>query len=331
MAYFLGIDIGGTKSHALLTDAAGNAVGFAEAGPGNHEDVGYTGLIAILTELVDSLERTTGIDRRQIAGAGFGVAGYDWPSERVPTLEAIAALGLTCPVDAVNDTIIGLLAGAEQGWGVALVAGTSNNCRGWDRLHREGRVLGNGPWFGEHGGAAELVMRAVRDVALAWTQRGPQTRLTDAFVAYTGAQDAADLLEGLSQEVYALNADAARLVVQVAHDGDEVAQAALRWTAEELGSLAVGVIRQLVLQDEVFDVVLVGSFYNVGPLLMEPLAATILGEAPHARLVRLEAPPVAGAVLLGMLAAGQEPATVRPRLVAAAQTAAATLCEAALP
>jgi len=135
----------------------------------------------------------------------------------------------------------------------------------------------------------------------------------------------------LSQEVYELNADAARLVVQVAHDGDEVAQAALRWTAEELGSLAVGVIRQLALQDEAFDVVLVGSFYNVGPLLMEPLAATILGEAPHARLVRLQAPPVAGAVLLGMLAAGQEPATVRPRLVAAAQTAAATLRETALP
>ena len=330
MDYFLGIDIGGTKSHGLLTDTGGHAVGFAEAGPGNHEDVGYAGLIAILSELVDSLERTTGISRAQIAGAGFGVAGYDWPSERVPTLEAIAALGLSCPVDAVNDTIIGLLAGAEQGWGVALVAGTSNNCRGWDRLHREGRVLGNGPWFGEHGGAAELVMRAVRDVALAWTQRGPQTRLTDAFVEYVGAGDAADLLEGLSQETYELNADAARLVVQVAQAGDEVAQAAVRWTAQELGDLAVGVIRQLALQTEHFDLVLVGSFYNVGPLLMEPLRSTILAEAPHARLVRLEAPPVAGAVLLGMLAAGRETAAVRPIVVAAAQTAVAMFREAAL-
>ncbi|MCO5208762.1 MAG: hypothetical protein M9936_03645 [Caldilinea sp.] len=330
MEYFLGIDIGGTKSHALLTDAGGNAVGFAEAGPGNHEDVGYAGLIAVLTELVDGIERSTGIARTQIAGAGFGVAGYDWPSERAPTLEAIAALGLTCPVDAVNDTIIGLLAGAEQGWGVALVAGTSNNCRGWDRRHREGRVLGNGPWFGEHGGAAELVMRAVRDVSLAWTQRGPQTRLTEAFVEYVGAVDAADLLEGLSQETYALNADAARLVVQVAQEGDEVAQAAVRWTAQELGSLAVGVIRQLALQAEHFDLVLVGSFYNVGPLLMEPLRATILAEAPHARLVRLAAPPVAGAVLLGMLAAGRATDAARPVVVDAAQAAVAAFREAAL-
>ena len=74
-----------------------------------------------------------GLQIGDIAGAGFGVAGYDWPSERPPTIDAIASLGISAPVEAVNDTIIGLLAGAEQGWGVALVAGTSNNCRGWDR------------------------------------------------------------------------------------------------------------------------------------------------------------------------------------------------------
>ena len=33
MAYFLGIDIGGTKSHALIADEEGRAVGFGQAGP----------------------------------------------------------------------------------------------------------------------------------------------------------------------------------------------------------------------------------------------------------------------------------------------------------
>lgn len=147
--------------------------------------------------------RMTGIPRTAIAGAGFGVAGYDWPSERQPTLEAIATLGLTCPADAVNDTIIGLLAGAEQGWGIGLVAGTSNNCRGLDRHHREGCVLGNGTMMGENGGAYELVEHAVQAVARAWTLRGPQTALTDTFIVLTGAKGTADLLEGLSQEIIA--------------------------------------------------------------------------------------------------------------------------------
>ena len=42
--YFLGVDIGGTKSHALIADGEGNAVGFGTYGPGNHEEVGYEGL-----------------------------------------------------------------------------------------------------------------------------------------------------------------------------------------------------------------------------------------------------------------------------------------------
>ena len=71
-----------------------------------------------------------------IGGAGFGISGYDWPSERQPTLQAIATLGLSCPVDAVNDALIGLLAGSAQGWGIAVVSGTGCNCRGWDRERR---------------------------------------------------------------------------------------------------------------------------------------------------------------------------------------------------
>lgn len=315
MRYYLGVDIGGTKSHALLSDEDGNALGFAEAGPGNHEVVGYAGLRQVLEEITAGATQVAGIPRAAIAGAGFGVAGYDWPSELQPTLEAVATLGLTCPVTAVNDTIIGLLAGAEQGWGIGLVAGTSNNCRGWDRQHREGRVLGNGALMGENGGAYELVEHAVQDVARAWTLRGPQTALTAAFIGLTGAKDAADLLEGLSQEVYELTARAAPAVVRTAEDGDAVAQAAVRWSAEELGSLAVGVIRQLALQNEDVEVVLIGSFYNAGPLLLDPLFARIRAEAPHARFVRLTAPPVVGAVVLGMDAAGIDGAARRRQLI----------------
>lgn len=313
--YFLGVDVGATKSHALIADAQGQAVGFAVGGSGNHEDVGYDGTIRTLQQIVTGALAAAGLERSAIAGAGFGIGGYDWPSERAATLEAIATLGLACPLEAVNDTIIGLVAGAEQGWGVALVAGTSNNCRGWDRDHREGRVMGNGTEFGENGGAYELVLKAVQEGAKAWTCRGPATALTDAFVAHVGAHDAADLLEGLSQHSYTVQADAAPLVFAAAQHGDAVAHAVIRWTAEELASLAVGVIRQLALEDETFDVVLVGSLYNGGPLFTEPLFAAIRAAAPGASFVRLRTPPVVGAVLIGVQEAGLETQPLRARLV----------------
>ena len=319
MSYFLGIDIGATKSHALIADESGCAVGFGLGGPGNHEVVGYAGLTATLQAVTDQALADAGIRRAQIAGAGFGVAGYDWPSELPPTLEAIATLGLRAPLEVVNDTIIGLAAGAEAGWGVAVIAGTSNNCWGWDAERRIGRVTGNGGMFGEHGGSGELVQEAVSAVAKAWTRRGPPTALTDAFCRLVGASSDADLLEGLSQGWYDIGAAAAPLVFQAAEVGDPVALGVVRWAATELASLANGVIRQLNLEDKTFDVVLVGSMYNGGPLLLEPMQAAVQAVAPGARFVRLTVPPVVGAVLLGMQAGGLPAQALRQNLIASTQ------------
>jgi N-acetylglucosamine kinase-like BadF-type ATPase len=319
MNYFLGIDIGATKSHALIADQNGCAVGFGEGGPGNHEVVGYEGLAATLQAITAQALANAGIRRQQIAGAGFGVAGYDWPSELPPTLEVIAALDLRAPLEVVNDTIIGLVAGAEAGWGVAVIAGTSNNCWGWDAQHRIGRVTGNGSIFGEHGGSGELVQETLSAVARAWTRRGPPTALTEAFCRLVGASSDADLLEGLSQGWYDIGAAAAPLVFQTAEAGDPVALGVVRWAAAELASLANGVIRQLHLEDQIFDVVLVGSMYNGGPLLLDPMAAAVRAVAPGARFVKLTVPPVVGAVLLGMQAAGLDARALRPNLISSTQ------------
>lgn len=311
--YFLGVDIGGTKSHALLADRDGNAVGFGNYGPGNHEEVGYKGLQKALQAITKKALAMAGIQKAQICAGGFGVAGYDWPSERQPTLDAIHSLGLSGPVEAVNDTIIGLLAGASQGWGVAVVAGTGTNCWGWDEHHNIGRVTGVG--FGEYGGAGNLIDRALVAIAYEWTRRGPQTRLTDEFLRMTGAKDIPALLEGLEMGTYNLNSDSAPIIYQVACQGDHVAQSIIQWAGSELGHTAVAVIRQLGIQQQSFEVVLVGSVYEMGEIIIEPMRQVINLEAPHARLVRLSAPPVVGGVFLAMEQVGLNPSDIRDRLI----------------
>ena len=316
MRCFLGVDIGGSKSHALVANEEGQAVGFGEGGPGNWEVVGWDGLAATLGTITDQALAMAGIGKTQIAAAGYGIAGYDWPSEAEPTRQAIESLGLDGPYALVNDTVVGLLAGASEGWGVAVVAGTSNNCRGRDRQSREGRVTGCGTWFGEGGGAAEMVARAVQVVAMEWTRRGPATQLSQSFLQLTGAADLADLLEGLYMGRYELSASAAPLIFQVAADCDQVAQELIRWAGTELGSLAVGVIRQLGFEALDPEVVLVGSLYDGSPALIETMQETIHAVAPRARLVRLTAPPVVGGALLGMEQVGLPTASLRPTLIA---------------
>jgi N-acetylglucosamine kinase-like BadF-type ATPase len=318
--YFLGVDVGATKTHALIAEENGQVCGFGEAGPGNHEGVGYDGLTAAVRTATEQAVAQAGISIDQVAGAGFGVAGYDWPSEREPTLNAIQALGLNAPFEAVNDTIVGLLAGAPEGWGVAVVAGTGCNGWGWDRDHHcVGRMTGMGWPMAEAAGASELVAEAIRFVARDWSLRGPSTRLTRAFVEFIGARDAEDLLEGITQERYFVGADAAPLVFRVAAEGDRVAQQLIEWAGRELGSLAIGVIRQLGIESLEFDVVLVGSLYDGGPRLTATMRQTVHAVAPGARFVRLTAPPVVGGVLLGMEQVGLNGRAVRKRLIETTQ------------
>ena len=174
-------------------------------------------------------------------------------------------------------------------------------------------------WLGEAAGGSELVLKAIQAVALEWTRRGPPTRLTQAFVELTNAQDVEDLLEDLTLGHIHLNAAAAPVVFRVAAAGDPVARELILWAGRELGSLAIGVIRQLGFETLSFDVVMAGNFFNGSPLLAEAMRETIHVVAPGARLVRLHVPPVVGGVLLGMEQAGEDTHVWREALIRSTQ------------
>jgi N-acetylglucosamine kinase-like BadF-type ATPase len=315
MRYFLGVDVGATKTHALITDETGQAVGFGLGGSGNHQVVGYEGLRDVLESAVGQAFNKAELTAPQIAGAGFGIGGYDWPPQLKDHLDAIAPLGLKCPLEVANDSVIALLAGASRGWGLVLIAGTGSNCRGRDRSGREARITGEGERFGEFGGAGSLVDKAVQAVSHEWTQRGPKTTLTRMFIELAGASDLDDLIEGIDLGRYHPDAHWAPTVFQEAHGGDEVARQVIAWAGRELGESACGVIRQLGIQEHQFEIVMAGSLFEGGDLFIDPLKATILKVAPAAELVRLTAPPVAGGVVLGVLAAGMHPEMMRERLI----------------
>jgi N-acetylglucosamine kinase-like BadF-type ATPase len=313
--YFLGVDTGNTKSHALLADEQGRAVGFGHSGPGSWEAIGWQGAQQVLHDITGQALAQAGVEKADIWGAGFGFAGYDWPEDRAGHQRLIDELGLTnAAVRFGNDALVGLVAGATAGWGVVVAAGTSNNCLGWDESGREGRITGQGPRFAEYGGASEIVTRAVQAIALAWTRRGPETALSQALVGAAGANDVADLFAGMTRERYEMPPAIAPLVFEVATAGDAVAQEIVRWAGCELGNLAVGVIRQLELQQLAFDVVLSGSIYKGSPTLIDEMTRTIHSVAPQARLVRLEGPPVVGGVLLGMTQVGVDTSLLRSTL-----------------
>ncbi len=305
MTYYLGIDIGATKTAALICDENGNFIGDGQGGPGNHETVGFEGMEKSIKEALHGAMTQAQIQIDQIAGAGFGIAGYDWHSEATIMKQVILKTGLPAPFKMVNDVVLGLLAGTSEGWGIAVVSGTGCNCRGWDREHkREGRVTGYGITMGEGAGGSELIHRAMQIIGYSWTKRLPPTALAPAFVEMAGAKNLEDLIQGYTEDYYSIGAEAAPLVFRVAEQGDAVANDLVRWAGNELGQMALGVIRQLDFEDLEFEIALIGSMFKSGEILINPMRETVHAIAPKAKLIPVEVRPVLGAVLLGMEAGG---------------------------
>lgn len=303
--YFLGVDVGATKTHALIADEHGEILALGKAGCGNPTLIGYDKFGEAVKQAVESALAQARLKIGQISGAGFGVAGFDWNSQKAKTLQAIeAALALRMPHAAVNDSVLGLLANARHGWGISLVAGTGCNCWGRNQRGEYGRVTGCGDELGEYAGGSELVARARHMVAYEWTGRGQPTALTQAFIQKTGAKNLDDLIEGWGANKYPLAADSAPLIFECAAQGDKVALDLLKWAGDELGELVIAVARQISVAYSSPDVILIGGLFRGTPSLKTLVAQKVDSVLPKVTYLNMQAPPVVGAVVLGMEQAG---------------------------
>jgi N-acetylglucosamine kinase-like BadF-type ATPase len=303
--YFLGIDTGATKTHALLTDSSGKVLSFEQGGPGNPQSIGgYPSLERMLAELAQRTFRSAGITPGQIHAAGLGLAGFDWPSQKERFYQVVRTAGLPEKSFLANDAALGIYAGTTRGWGICVAAGTSFNCRGVGPDGCEARAIGDGLKWREGAGALELAVRAAQMVIAQWLCTGPETRLTGLFMETFGADSLSDLVEGMVLRRYPVTAKLAPSILDVAREGDESANEAVRWAAQKLADLAIGAARQLDLQERPFEIVLSGSFFKAGEILMAPMKEKILKDAPLAEFFVLKIPPVCGGVMMAMIMSG---------------------------
>lgn len=314
--YFLGIDVGSTKTAALVADEQGNALGYGLGGPGNHEVVGWDGFKQSIHAATQNALAQAELSIPELTAAGMGLAGYDWDDEHEPHVNALAEIGLTMPMRLDNDSALGLYAGASQGWGACVSAGSSNNARGRGKNGQLGRITGHGSRFGELGGAWEIVEQAIIAVNYEWIRRTPPTALTPLLLEKTGAKDLYDLVHGLALNEYHPDSGWAMLVFRAAQEGDAVARRIVEWAGRELGQLACAIIRQIEAEHEPVEVILAGSVYKAGESIIAPLRETVRKTAPLAKFIHLDAPPVAGGVLMGMdLSMGREAYARREKLL----------------
>jgi glucosamine kinase len=277
----VGLDIGGSTSRGRLVED-GRLLAEAEAGAANLAAVGEEQAARELGDLLGRLAAAP------VAVACAGAAGADGPVQR-RRMEAL--LGRLLPgarLLVVHDARL-VLAAAGLDAGIVLIAGTGSVACGWDAAGREARAGGWGHLLGDEGSGYWIVREGIRRV-LADADRGrPPGPLARVLLDGADARDAVELLHAFHERREP--GRWAAMAGQVLAAEPALAAAAGRELAE-----ACAVVADRL--GERGPVVLAGGLLLHEPALEGAVRAALAARLPGAEVLRLEQPPVAGAVRL---------------------------------
>jgi N-acetylglucosamine kinase-like BadF-type ATPase len=237
--FVIGVDGGGTKTHALVADPSGRVLGRGAAGPSNVQAVGVEATYAALDAAVTAALDEAGLGGKPRALC-LGMAGAGRAADRAVIERWASARYPGVLARVTHDAALVLAAGTPAGWGIAVLCGTGSLVYGVDPSGAAARAGGWGYLLGDEGSGYALGRAALRAIARAADGRGPSTSLTDAVLVHWSLDAPAALIAHVYRPPLsrAAIAELAPLVVAEAEAGDAVAGALV----QEAGrSLAVAV------------------------------------------------------------------------------------------
>ena len=250
MAYYLGIDGGGTKTRCVLADET-MVLATAMSGGSNVVRLGETQAREALHTAVRQVCATANISPAQISAICIGAAGADRPEIAaqirtilVELISEIAPEPAHPKIEVVGDMTIALEAAFGAGPGVIAIAGTGSIAYGRDANGHTARAGGWGFAISDEGSGHWIGRRAISAILSAHDQ-GRETAVTAMILQ-------AWKLNTLDELVQQANStpppDFPRLfpiVLRAADEGDAIARDLLTDAGAKLAALARIVIRRL--------------------------------------------------------------------------------------
>lgn len=303
-AAVLAVDGGNSKADVALVGPAGELLAAVRGPTISHQAVGLERGMGRLEELVREAASAAGIDERPYAQIGiYSLAGADYPSDVRLLTRALGDRSLAGRDEVLNDSFGALRAGTDRDWGVVLICGQGVNAAAIAPDGRRAGFPAVGSIAGDWGGATSIGWEGLAAAIRGLDGRGPRTSLERLVPAHFGlARPAAVTRAMYTRRIRERRvAELSPVVFGAAVEGDAVARAIVDRLAAELVAMARALIRRLHLTRLDPDVVLGGGVFRTNDqAFFDAIAAGIAGVAPRARLVRLAAPPVVGAALIGL-------------------------------
>jgi N-acetylglucosamine kinase-like BadF-type ATPase len=301
----LGVDGGNSKTDLAVATLDGEVVARVR-GPGNNShSVGVEATVDFLARLVGPT-----LDGNVATHGVFYLCGVDIPSDRANLSAALEREAWVEQATVDNDIFALLRAGTDEPDAVAVVCGAGINCAGRSGDGRVARYPSLGWETGDWGGSVMLGREVLFHAARAEDGRGEPTALRDVVAGHFELS-----VPEVGEAVRYGRIPATRLgelapaVVAAAEAEDPVARRLVVRLAEEVVLMAVRALADLGLAEA--TILLGGGMLRGGAgLLYDEVVARLAERAPAARPIPVTAPPVLGAALDALDAAGAPPAAI---------------------
>ncbi|MCL1863650.1 MAG: hypothetical protein FWF78_08795 [Defluviitaleaceae bacterium] len=329
--YFLGVDGGNTKTDYVLFTIDGKYVDMLHTSTCSHEQFenGFDGMESTMRDQLDEILSRNDIKVKDIAAAGFGLAGADLPWQVKELKKRVEKIGFT-KYGLANDGILGIKAESESGAGICAVNGTGTVVIG---INGRGDILqigGVGPLSGDTAGGSYIRDRIIATLYDFHYRCGEDSSMFNDVLELLHAEPH-DLLSvmGDYDMLTMYMRDIIKLGAKAAMEGDKTAKKIFDDIGISIGKSAAGCINRLDFTgqgtaDSPLTIVQVGSIWHKIPY--EGMNASFLKtvqdlSGKQCRILPLETTAAVGGVLWAKEIADKEipSATFRSRVVQGAK------------
>ena len=272
MPHFVGIDGGGTRTTAVVTDAEGNIIARAQGAAGRVDVREPAAGAAQLAELTTAALREAGA-QAPAAALCCALAGAGRSHERTTLEQALVGLGVARRVVVVGDAEAALQAAFGWAPGILLISGTGSIA--WGRA-ADGRMARCGGWghlLGDEGSGYAIGLAALRAAVNAHDGRSGETALLPVVLTCTSVADVDALI---AWSANASKSDVAALAPDVIDlaSVDATAAGIIEQAARELSEHVAALYQRLQPWNDSVPVALTGGLLELGrPLRMHVEAA----------------------------------------------------------
>jgi len=269
--YILGVDGGGSKTVAQISNVDGKEVTHAVSGPSSCKSVDVKSAIENLNKAVFGAIKNLKVSEDiYFISSCFGFAGNN-NSDKDPEIyrkivfnDKLAHYLNPEGVIICNDTRIGLEAGSKNKNKIILIAGTGASCFGINENGEEAKTTGWDYILGDEGSGYQVGLKALRAVMRAYDGRGRETLLSRTILEDLNLKKIMDLTEWAYEEpISKVKIGAlAKTVCRTAKMGDQISIDILSEEAEEAVISVKSVANKLGFKNKDFDIVFVGGLFK---------------------------------------------------------------------